>query len=89
MGIRQAINDNLGISYFSSCGKDLVALWHVQCSLTGTECMSPALAGGFLTTGPPGKSKSYLFFNLTFTLGIQPYPPDSIHTWRKNYFQIF
>ena len=25
--------------------------------------MSPALAGGFLTTGPPGKSYLYLFYD--------------------------
>ena len=27
----------------------------------GIEPMSPALAGGFLTTGPPGKSSHSLF----------------------------
>ena len=27
----------------------------------GIELMSPALAGGFLTTGPPGKSKCIIF----------------------------
>ena len=33
-------------------------------SRPGLEPVSPALAGGFLTTGPPGKSW-LLFFNLT------------------------
>ena len=41
----------------------------------GLEPVSPALAGGFLTTAPPGKSrfppllfiKFLLFFNLSFT----------------------
>ena len=28
----------------------------------GIEPVSPALAGGFLTTAPPGKSLSYLLF---------------------------
>ena len=28
----------------------------------GTEPMSPALVGGFLTTGPPGKSWRALFY---------------------------
>ena len=31
----------------------LVALWHVGSSGTSDQPMSPALAGGFLTTGPP------------------------------------
>ena len=30
----------------------------------GLEPMSPALAGGFLTTGPPGKSEIFFFFNI-------------------------
>ena len=29
----------------------------------GIKFMSPALAGGFLTTGPPGKSRMYSFSN--------------------------
>ena len=29
----------------------------------GVETVSPALAGGFLTTGPPGKSPFLLFLN--------------------------
>ena len=33
----------------------LVALQHVGSSQTRDELMSPAVAGGFLTTGPPGK----------------------------------
>ena len=36
----------------------LVAGWHVESSGPGVEPMSPALAGGFLTTGLPGKSKA-------------------------------
>ena len=40
----------------SSCWMGLVAPWHVGSSWTGIEPMSPALAGGFLTTAPPGKS---------------------------------
>ena len=35
---------------------DLVALRHVGSSGSGIEHMSPALAGGLLTTGPPRKS---------------------------------
>ena len=34
----------------------LVALWQVGSSGPGLEPVSPALAGGFLTTVPPGKS---------------------------------
>ena len=38
--------------------KGLVAPWHVESPQTGIEPMSPALAGGFLTTGPSGKSEN-------------------------------
>ena len=31
-------------------------------SWTGIEPVSPALAGGFLTTGPPGSPVSFLLF---------------------------
>ena len=33
----------------------LVTPQHVGSTLTGIKPMSPVLAGGFLTTGPPGK----------------------------------
>ena len=36
----------------------LVAPWHVG---QGIEPLSPALAGGFLTTAPPGKSQELYF----------------------------
>ena len=51
---------------FSSCSVcalgrvGLVALWHVGSSRT-IEPVSPALAGGFLTTAPSGKSHKYLW----------------------------
>ena len=32
----------------------MVALWYVESSWTGNKPMSPALAAGFSTTGPPG-----------------------------------
>ena len=35
----------------------LVALRYEESSWTGIELMFPALAGGFLTAGPPGKFK--------------------------------
>ena len=37
-------------------------------SETGIKLMSPALAGGFLTTGPPGKSSEVFFF----LMGLYP-----------------
>ena len=41
---------------FSSCGaRGLVAPLHWDLSGPGIELMSPALAGGFLTTGSPAK----------------------------------
>ena len=40
----------------------------------GLEPVSPALAGGFLTTAPPGKSHSKVFTNAVGLL----YPPERI-----------
>jgi len=34
----------------------LTALWHVEYSQTRDQTHAPTLAGGFLTTGSPGKS---------------------------------
>ena len=39
----------------------LVAPWHVDLPGPGLEPVSPALAGGFLTTVPPGKPISGFF----------------------------
>lgn len=39
----------------------LVALWHGELPRPGVEPVSLALQGGFLTTGPPGKSHGYIF----------------------------
>ena len=39
----------------------LVALWHVGSSRTRARTCVPVLAGGFLTTAPPGKSLNYYF----------------------------
>ena len=47
----------------------LVALLHVEFSEAGIEPMSPALAGRFLTTGPPGKSP--FFFNTVFLVAVK------------------
>ena len=53
---------NAGCVQFTSCG-----IWiSMPCSMwnlprPGTEPMSPALAGGFSTTGPPGKSSLFYF----------------------------
>ena len=38
-----------------------VASQPVDLPRPGIEPMSPGLAGGFLTTGPPGKSLPFLF----------------------------
>ena len=54
---------------FSSCGTQaqqlwylgLVALQHGGSSWTRDRTCAPALAGGFLTTVPPGKSQSTIF----------------------------
>ena len=56
--------DSLVVAHqLSSCGT-----WHMGCptvhgilvSQPGTEPSSPALYGGFLDSGPPGKSSSFL-----------------------------
>ena len=47
---------------FSSCGtqtQSLRGMWDLPGP--GFELMSPALAGGFLTTAPPGKSQGVCF----------------------------
>ena len=43
-----------GLCCFGGCGCGLVALRRVESSGSETEPMSLALAGRFLTTGPPG-----------------------------------
>ena len=35
--------------------------WHAELPPPGIEPASPALAGGFLTTGPPGSPRIILF----------------------------
>ena len=42
----------------------LVAPWHVESSQLGIKPMFPALAGIFLTSGPPGESPPPFFFKL-------------------------
>ena len=45
----------------SSCGPGSGALRHVESSQTRNRTVSAALAGGFLTTGLPGKSELEFF----------------------------
>ena len=47
----------------SGCDMGLVALWHVGSLGAGIKPMSPALAGGFSTIGPPGKPCKVHFYN--------------------------
>ena len=46
----------------------------------GIEPMFPALAGGFLTTGPPGQFPS--FFGKLSTVCPFPSQAPTIHIWR-------
>ena len=46
---------------FKSCGLSCPTICGILVPRSGMEPMSPALAGGFLTTGPPGKSSQVLF----------------------------
>ena len=41
----------------------LLALWRVESSGLGIELLSSALAGGFLSTVPSGKSHIFIIFN--------------------------
>ena len=57
------------------CMGSVVEVWrglscHTACLWTRIELMSPALAGGFLTTGPPGNSKN----DLITGSGVAPFP---------------
>ena len=55
----------LGPMDFSSCGswaELLCGMWNLPGR--GIESVSPALAGEFLTTGPPGNSKDLFLFNI-------------------------
>ena len=38
----------------------IVAPWHVESLRPEMEPLFPAMAGGFLSTGPPGKSSAYV-----------------------------
>ena len=52
----------------SSCGARaqlLCGMWDLPG--LGIEPVSPALAGGFLTTVPPGKSPTYTFLNFVYS----------------------
>ena len=68
---------------FRSCGPQT----KVPCSTwdlprPGMEPMSPASAGGFLTTGPPGKSPLHQFCSRTAPPGFQWAPLGETRRWR-------
>ena len=44
----------------------------------GLEPMSPALAGGFLTTAPPGKPPNLLFISIDLPI------PDIAYEWNHS-----
>ena len=50
----------------SCCGTQVSCLQYVESSGPGTEPVSPALAGRFLTTGPPGKSPFGVLWSLHY-----------------------
>ena len=61
---------------FGSCGtwaQLLLGVWDLL--RPGIEPLCPALAGGFLITGPPGTSSPYIF------TGINPFP--HYYSWRR------
>ena len=62
------------------CGSVVVEhalLWHVGSSRLGVELESPALAGRFLTIGPPEKSSGQSFDNTLFLTVLMRYNLDT------------
>ena len=62
------------------CGSVVVEyaiLWHVGSSRLGVELESPALAGRFLTIGPPEKSSGQSFDNILFLTVLMRYNLDT------------
>ena len=57
-----------GLQYFWCVGSEVVAHGLSCPKACGIECTSPALAGRFLTTGPPGKSQMIPFWLLVLEL---------------------
>ena len=66
---------------FSRCGtwaQLLCSMWDIP--IPGAEPMSPALAGRFLTTGPPGKLHQPALSSLLNPPGLKPMVQHYIHT---------
>ena len=71
---------------FSSCGSwaqqlwlaGLVAPWHVGSSRPGLKPMSPAFAGGFPTTAPPGKPSMMIIIMFTLNIYCMDSGPDHL-----------
>ena len=65
----------VGLSGFSHCSSGLSCT--VACGILvprpGIEPVSPELAGGFSTTGPPGKSQEKFFIYLIASNGVPPW----------------
>ena len=55
----------------------------------GMEPISPALAEGFLTTGPPGKSKSSLYFKHCTILDHCPCKLEKYEIFSRLRFVVF
>ena len=53
----------MGFSLVAECGLSCLVAHGILLSQPGIKSfMSPELDGGFLTTGPPGKSQVFVFF---------------------------
>ena len=61
---------------FSNCGACAQMLWDMK-DLSSSIRIKPALAGRFLTTEPPGKSRSH-FFSEFVPLDCEPYKCFSV-----------
>ena len=70
----------------SSCGTRaylLRGMWDLRGP--GLELMSPALAGGFLTTAPPGKPNNEYFLSIN----MLPPPNCTGHIYTKKVFVVY
>ena len=65
------------------------APWHVESSGSGIEPVFPALAGGFLTIGSPGKSLLIILYTHTHTHTYYTYTHTIFYLIAWNFLALF